>query len=231
MKRRVERELLDHLPPEDPFAIRSRRDLQRLNRLMGHARLASRLLRRTGPAPGRIIELGAGDGRFALALAAKLSQQWRPAEIVLVDRLSLVSKPTLAAFRERGWTARSVEADAFAWFAANRDTGGCVVTNLFLHHFDDARLRELLALIAETANCLAACEPRRSAIVLAASRMIGLIGCNAVTRHDAAVSVRAGFRRQELSQLWPAGNSWSRDESPGGLFSHCFLARRSTLRR
>jgi hypothetical protein len=36
-----------------------------------------------------------------------------------------------------------------------------------------------------------------------ARKLLWLIGCNAVTRHDAAVSMRAGFIRQELSALWP----------------------------
>ncbi len=36
MTRRLHPELLDELPPEDPRALRSRRDLQRLNVWMGN---------------------------------------------------------------------------------------------------------------------------------------------------------------------------------------------------
>jgi hypothetical protein len=51
-----------------------------------------------------------------------------------------------------------------------------------------------------------------------------LIGCNGVTRHDADVSVRAGFRARELTDLWPAAGDWHLREAPCGLFSHNFLA-------
>ena len=36
MQRRVEPELLDALPADDPRAVRSREDLRRINRLMGN---------------------------------------------------------------------------------------------------------------------------------------------------------------------------------------------------
>jgi len=58
------------------------------------------------------------------------------------------------------------------------------------------------------------------------SRLLRLIGCNRVTRHDAPISVRAGFTGQELSQLWPAGQGWLLEERPAGWFSHLFIAQR-----
>lgn len=50
---------------------------------------------------------------------------------------------------------------------------------------------------------------------------------NAVTRADAVLSVRAGFRGAELQALWPAATArWSLAETRAGLFSHCFVASR-----
>jgi hypothetical protein len=74
-----------------------------------------------------------------------------------------------------------------------------------------------------------ACEPRRSRFTLAASGLIGLIGCNAVTRHDGIVSVRAGFIDHEISERWPSSGAWRLEEGPVGPFSHFFVAAR-TLR-
>ena len=74
-----------------------------------------------------------------------------------------------------------------------------------------------------------ACEPRRSRFALRASRLLGLIGCNDVTRHDAAASVRAGFAGRELSALWPDEAGWQIDERPAAPFSHLFVARRDAL--
>jgi hypothetical protein len=99
--------------------------------------------------------------------------------------------------------------------------------NLFLHHFPDESLTALFRLAAARTNLFIACEPRRSPFTLTASRWLRLIGCNAVTRHDAVVSVRAGFVGHELSALWPADNQWQLSEQSAGFFSHCFIAKRN----
>ncbi|HEX3890808.1 MAG TPA: FAD-dependent monooxygenase, partial [Verrucomicrobiae bacterium] len=50
--------------------------------------------------------------------------------------------------------------------------------------------------------------------------------CNNVTRHDAIVSVRAGFSGEELSALWPDKKNWRLTERHSGLFSHLFVAQK-----
>jgi hypothetical protein len=55
--------------------------------------------------------------------------------------------------------------------------------------------------------------------------MVGLLGCNDVTRHDAVVSVQAGFAAQDLSRHWPQDGRWSLNEGAGFPFSHIFQAR------
>src|SRR5262245_47260239 len=72
LARRVEEETLDHLPEDDPRAVRSRRDLRRINRIMGNDSIVETLL--SGSLvrpPSRIAELGAGDGSLALRLAQR----------------------------------------------------------------------------------------------------------------------------------------------------------------
>ena len=58
------------------------------------------------------------------------------------------------------------------------------------------------------------------------SLLLGAIGCNDVSRHDAVISVRAGFADHELSALWPASSPYRLEEYAAGLFSHCFVAQR-----
>ena len=50
MRRLIQPEILDELPADDPRAIQSRRDLQKVNAFMGHAGLVTRALR-GAPAP------------------------------------------------------------------------------------------------------------------------------------------------------------------------------------
>ena len=223
--RRLEAEWLDELPADDPRARRSRADLRRINALMGNARIvASALKPWLAEPPQTMVELGAGDGAFALRVAHLVRA---PAlEVVLVDRQPVVSAQTLAQFEAARVTATVARDDVFEWLARDGPRFDVVMANLFLHHFDDAALARMLALAARRARIFVACETRRSAFALAGARMLGAIGCNDVTRHDAAVSVRAGFRDGDVSALWPSGASWALREEARGLFSHLFAARR-----
>jgi len=230
MKREIQPELLDELPGEDPRAIASRRDLHRINAWMGNARLiaAALALPARAASPRRFVDLGAGDGRFLLRLTRHLPTLPPGLEVVLVDRSHTTDKGVLAKFRSRRLMACVERANVLDWLLTAPDQPGTwMVANLFLHHFTAAQLRALLALVAEKSVLFCACEPRRASWPLAFSRLLWLIGANAVTRHDAVVSVRAGFADAELSGLWPAKAGWRLREHRAGLFSHVFLAQRT----
>ena len=227
MNRVVEAELLDSLPAENARAVRSRDDLRRLNFLMQHARLMAREWRRMGiPAQVEsVVELGAGDGTFCMALLKHLAPACRAVEVTLVDRQPIVSGETRGALATIAGQVKIARADVFAWLES-APPATVIIANLFLHHFEERELRHLLALASQRTQFFIACEPRRAGWSLFNSRLLGLIGCNDVTRHDAVVSVRAGFAGEELTRLWPAGSSWEVREAKAGLFSHGFTARR-----
>jgi SAM-dependent methyltransferase len=225
----VRPELLDELPPAHPCAVRSRQDLLRVNAWMGNRRIMAHALRPTFRSPGarRIVDLGAGDGRFLLCVAWRLPSGGQGTTAVLLDRQSIVSPETRKGFERRGWRLELVPADVFDWLSQPA-VGECdaVVANLFLHHFPEPRLARLMSEAARRAKVFIAIEPRRSAWSSAFSRLLWMLGCGPVTRHDARVSVRAGFAGCELSRLWPAYEGWSLRERSVGWFSHLFTARR-----
>jgi len=229
MLRRVEPELLDVLPASDPGAIHSRRDLRRLNSWMGHSRIVARQLQAAFAAkPARhLLDLGGGDGTFLLKVAQLLGRRWQGTQALIVDRHKLLESQTVAAFAAMGWQIHFAEHEVLD-FIKRREAPFCeaTVANLVLHHFSESTLRDLFAFAQENTSMFLALEPRRSRLALLFSRAVWLIGCNAVTRHDAPASVIAGFRGSELSQLWPKTEGWSLQEQPAGLFSHLFLARK-----
>jgi hypothetical protein len=66
---------------------------------------------------------------------------------------------------------------------------------------------------------------------LLASHLVALLGAGAVTRKDAVLSVRAGFRGHELSERWPDPLAWRLQEGRAGLFGHGLLAMRRNGQR
>jgi hypothetical protein len=226
--RQVETEWLDELRPDDPRAMRSRRDLRRVNAWMLQAGIMAKALRDHCDPPRSLVDLGAGDGAFTLRVARKLGARWRGVRATLVDRQDIVSEPTRAAFRALQWDVEVVAADAGGFLARLRAPVDVITANLFTHHFAAEPLTRLLAQVAARARTFVACEPRRSRLALGASRMLWAIGCNDVSRHDAVASVRAGFTGREMSAAWPAHDAWVLDERPARLFSHCFVACRAT---
>ena len=195
MDRIVTDETLDGLAEDDPAAMRSRRDLQRIHRVMGTRSILLKALRglsasRPQSAPLRVLELGAGDGSLMLGVAQALKGEWPAVELTLLDRQRLVTRETLASYARLGWVARSQVVDVFDWAASP----SIAVNSL----------------------------PQPG------SHLIGAIGANAVTREDAVLSVRAGFRDQEISALWPQLDAgWTLNEYSAGLFSHCFRAEKN----
>jgi len=205
MNRVVEPELLDELLATDPRAVHSRRDLRRINGLMGNARIIRRYLQKNSLVDNvSIAEIGAGDGNIAKQIS-------NSAKLILIDRQPV--SPDV------------IQSDVFKWLR-NTPKVDVIIANLFLHHFSEEQLREMFCLIAAAGRCFVACEPRRSGFAEWFSKRLNLIGCNQVTRNDAVISVRAGFRDGELSPLWPNDSNWRLTERSAGLFSHLFGAVR-----
>lgn len=229
MTREVKPELLDELPAEDRRAIQSRRDLQRVNKLMGHAQIMNRVLASafSRRPPRTILELGAGDGTLLLQLAKRTAPAWKPARVVMVDRKRLLTQQTMGEFDALEWHVQFFEMDVFEWLQRPQpEQCDLAITNLFLHHFAGEKLRTLLRYAANQTEFFLACEPHRVNFSLCAAAMLGFIGCNRVTRHDAKASVRAGFAENELSEMWPGEKGWRLMERKAGPFSHCFTAQR-----
>lgn len=230
LDRHVKPEWLDVLPPQDPAAVRSRADLRKINFFMGHAGTMTRLLAAgTREGPAHIIDLGGGDGRFLLQVARRLGVGWAGTSAVVVDRHAILSPVVVTSFADIGWTVWQETAE-IGDPATLKSLGPAdfVLANLFLHHFADAELRVVLGQISRATACLVAVEPRRSGLAALGCRLLPLIGCHPVTRHDAAVSVEAGFNRDELTQAWRSvvdEEGWTIDERAAGPFSHAFLAR------
>ncbi|MFC4932745.1 methyltransferase domain-containing protein [Massilia sp. GCM10023247] len=223
-------EILDELSEDDPRAVRSRQDLGRINYVMGTAGILVRALTAGAVVPGRMIEFGAGDGSLMLRLAQRLAPRWPGIHVVLLDRQHCIAPHTREAIARTGWTVQVRQEDVADWISgADGERFDIALANLFIHHFDEERIVHLFNALSARTDVFVACEPRRAPLPLLASRLVGLLGANEVTRSDAVASVRAGFQGEELSSLWPANPGWRMTEQRAGLFSHVFTACRRTV--
>jgi hypothetical protein len=196
----VRREILDHLPFDDPCALRARRDLRIINALMGNVRWMKRALRQTAKRRAcqspRWIELGAGDGRLCRRVLG-----WFPgAEITGLD---LAPRPVDLPGRI-SWR----QGDLFDTLPHCRGDG--LFGAMILHHFQDEQLASIGKLAGEY-RMLCFCEPWRARFPHLLGTMIRPF-CGRATRHDLPTSIDAGFIAGELPELLNL-KSWKIKES------------------
>jgi len=186
LARVVEPEILDSLPCDHPAARHNRRDLRLTNAVMGNHRWLGRVLRARAGRAEPALELGAGTGENAVRLRRR---GWQ------VDALD--TWPAPAAW-PAGARWHRADLRGFAGYGAYRVVFG----NLILHQFTAAELAALGAQLAAGPRLIAACEPMRRRLSQRLYRLLApLFGANAVTRHDAHVSIAAGFVGDELPRL------------------------------
>src|SRR5258707_12323755 len=136
--RRVEPELLDQLPADDPRAIRARRDVRRANTLMMNAGIVASALAEhgAGVAPRTIVDLGSGDGQFMLRVARRLAPHWPNVTIILQERQNIVSGATREGFTALQWHWQTSSADVFNFLAGTPSwRADCITSNRFLQQF------------------------------------------------------------------------------------------------
>lgn len=199
LQRLVIPELLDHLPAEDPEAMRSRRDLRRINFLMGNDRWICRtLLRFPHAAAHGIVEMGAGDGH----LCKKINTLFPNDPLSAYD---LAPRPL-----DIGSRVKWHQGDLFDM--PPPADGGVRIANLFLHHFEDKYLT-MIGEWCKNAELLIFCEPDRARLAhLLGGFMHPLI--NRVTRHDMHVSITAGFSIGEIPRFLGLNDSeWKTEET------------------
>ncbi len=182
-------EILDTLPPEQ--ARRSLGDLVRLNRHFGGHGVMRKILAQVAK-PGdafTLLDVGAASGDSGDCVRA-----WYPnASVTSLDylesHLAKAKPPKLAA-------------DAFRLPFAP-ESFDFVSCSLFLHHFSNQRIVELLrgfAVVARKAVLVNDLERHPLAYYfLPATKWI--LGWDGVTVNDGPISVEAGFHRNEMEGL------------------------------
>jgi len=188
-KRRIRPELLDHAAPET--ARRNLADLVRINQRFGGHSVLREVLARVAKQSDEftLLDVGAASGDSARLVR----EVYASASVTSLDNnaTNLAAAPDPKAI-----------ADAFA-LPFGADSFDFVLASLFLHHFSDERVTELLGSLYRVARkALLICDLERRVLpycFLPATKPF--LGWNRITVHDGMVSVRAGFQAGELLAL------------------------------
>ena len=190
MNRRIHPEILDQLPQDHPDALRNRRDIVLMNRMMGNYRWLRKVLAACCTRNEPILELGAGTGELGRFLWRAIPDMRRSTYV----GLDLMPRP---AVWPDGWEWHRGDLLAF-------DSYGdfpVVIAHFILHQFDGQRLAGLGKRMGRTARVIVACETARRRLHILQLYLVYLAGINHVSRHDARVSIEAGFLGRELPCL------------------------------
>lgn len=184
MFRSIQPEILDSLPHDHPAALRNRRDLRLINFLMGAERWFVSTLRRVAAPRDSFLEIGAGTGELGRSLARAIAP-------VRYTGLDLWPRP-------HNWP------DHWRWMQTdlldfqNYAAESVVIGNLILHQFSTEELAGIGRMMQQHARVIAFSEPARRSLHLWQVKLLAPLGLSPVARHDALVSIRAGFLGEEL---------------------------------
>jgi len=153
-----------------------------INFLMGNFRWAARQI---ASLEGNVTEIGAGEGRLCTLLAGRFPRK-------TVTGIDLIPRP-----EGLGAAIQWKQGDLME--ILHEPSGGILIGAMILHHFSSEQLRQLGALMGGF-DTLCFCEPLRAPLShLWGWALLPLVG--RVTRHDMPVSIDAGFRAGELTNL------------------------------
>ena len=201
-RRSCEPELLDDAGCHPDDVAKSLSDLRFVNRWLS---ARGRLLRAVAPhmpPGGRLLDVGCGSGDVAFFLQSRLSPPpWKRAGPVRAVGVDLKPLHLHHAPRCLGRVAADV------WRLPFRDASFDVVTaSLFLHHFEDGQLARLLRELARLARrAIVVSDLERAWVPHAFGRAVfPLVFETKTSVHDGLVSIRRGFRADELREAFQA---------------------------
>lgn len=187
MTRVVNPEILDSLPDNSPLAHRIRMDIARFNGLMGNFRWISRQFANIPLAKPRVLELAPGSGD----LCSRLFPLRPQLQYLGVDLCRRPDKIPENAAWEQGNILHFTSPEPF----------DVVMGSLILHQFKDHEIRLIAERWSPGAKHLIFCEPARKGRFIIGACLSRLIGMHPISVRDAVTSIRAGFRKDELTRL------------------------------
>jgi ubiquinone/menaquinone biosynthesis C-methylase UbiE len=187
-RRATDPELLDEGVP-DAEALKSLRDLRRVNRWLGGRRALGRALRPFLSPGARLLDVGCGSADLPAWLAGRHP---RPGLVVGLDRKCLHVRQAPAVVRRVVGDVRALPFPPLSF--------DVVTASLFLHHFDEGEAPEILRrLFALARGALVVNDLHRARVPWLFARAVFPFAFESeVSVSDGLLSIRRAFRPSEL---------------------------------
>ena len=206
-QRATTEELIDRPDCEPELAAASYRFMETVNRWFGGARTVRRFLAaetsgRCSRRPLRILDIGSGSCDIPLAMSSWARENHIPLHITCLETAShAVAIARTRLEKAADPAVQLVQQDAF--FHQPDEPYDLAVASMCFHHFSDEQILALVQrLRAFVRSSLLINDLRRSPLSsLGAGLLLAVCGTSAGVRHDALLSIRRGFTRNELGML------------------------------
>jgi ubiquinone/menaquinone biosynthesis C-methylase UbiE len=191
-------------PDADPREVEaSLDDLARINRLLGGTRLTQgalgRLLGGYESGPLTLLDAGSGGGDMATALAAWARRRGYEPRVIAVDASEAITE--LAA--ERVGVDVELRVGDMRALDLDDDSVDVATCSLVIHHLEPPEAVRALSELRRVARVGVVVNDlvRTWLGLIGAHTVIRVLTRNAITRHDAVLSVRRAYTRRELLGL------------------------------
>lgn len=200
--RAVEEEFLDRPDCDPDLAAMSYHFMEMINRNFGGIRVVRRFLaaeaaRRTSCSPLRILDIGSGSGDIPLALSRLGRAHALALDFTCLEMAGPAARIARAKLDQAGDPAvRLLHEDVFAHRPA--EPYDYAIASMCFHHFSQEQILELVQrLRGFVRDAVLINDLRRSALASLGVRVL-LAGAPSGLRHDALLSIRRGFKVDEL---------------------------------
>ena len=201
-QRSTEPEIMDDLSISGEIIGQTLREISSINNLLGGNAISMQVFRRMvrGKKSIRVVDLGCGSGDIMVLMAKFCRKNEIDGHFIGID-----ANPHIVEYaREHTADFPEIEYEAIDVLDESFNLNGYDIVHccLFLHHFSNDQLLKLLGKVDFTTARVIINDLHRHFLAFWSIKLLtALFSRSYMVRNDAAVSVKRGFKRQELISL------------------------------
>ena len=203
-QRKVEEELMDDLNSGGEVIETTLRELDIINKYLGGNRATivpvQEYLRKHVGEETTILDLGCGSGEIL-----KLIAKWADREKVKVKLIGVDANPNIVSYAKRHcrdypnieFQSINIFSDEFKELKAD-----VVLCTLFLHHFEDKPLKELLSSLSKRTSFIVINDLHRHWFAYYSIKLLtSMFSSSPMVKNDACLSVERAFSKSDVLEL------------------------------